>query len=428
MTWISRTVRIHSMPPARHMLNARLDLLNDYPFQRLAELLKGVEPRSNEKPALLHIGEPQHQPPGFALDIIAADRTRWNLYPPVVGTPGLREACAGYLRRRYGVPAGILDPHTQIAPVAGSREGLFMLALLAVTPTESGQRPVALMPNPFYQVYFGAATMAGAEPVFLPTRAAGNWLPDLDAIDPAILARTAIFYLCSPANPQGTCADLAYWKKALTLARRHGFLLVADECYADLYYTPRPPTGAIEAALALGPGPEGDTMDNLVVSHTVSKRSSAPGMRSAFVAGSPRAIGMLNRLRSYQAASMPLAVMDASERLWSDDAHADEARTLYQRKYDFADRLFAGRYDYYRPDGGFYLWLNVGDGAAVTRALWQEAGIRVLPGGYLTKPAADGSNFGTPYIRIALVQDLAATEPALTRVQRTLERIGAQPA
>lgn len=410
------------------MLNARLDLLNDYPFQRLADLLKGQEPRSNAKPILLHVGEPQHQPPGFALDIIAADRTRWNLYPPVVGTPGLREACAGYLGRRYGVPAAALDPHAQIAPVAGSREGLFMLALLAVTPAQSGPRPVALMPNPFYQVYFGAATMAGAEPVFLPTSAAGNWLPDLDAIDPAILARTQIFYLCSPANPQGTCADLDYWKKALTLARRHDFMLVADECYADLYYTARPPTGAIEAAVALGAGPHGHVLDNLVVSHTVSKRSSAPGMRSAFVAGSPQAIGMLNRLRAYEAASMPLAVMDASAALWSDDTHADATRALYRRKYDIADRLFAGRYGYYRPAGGFYLWLNVGDGEAVTRKLWQEAGIKVLPGGYLTKPAADGSNFGIPYIRVALVQDLDATEAALTRMSRVLEDIGAEPA
>ena len=410
------------------MLNARLDLLNDYPFQRLADLLKGQEPRSNEKPILLHVGEPQHQPPAFALDIIAADRTRWNLYPPVVGTPGLREACAGYLRRRYGVPEAALDPHTQIAPVAGSREGLFMLALLAVTPADKGPRPVALMPNPFYQVYFGAATMAGAEPVFLPTSAAGNWLPDLDAIDPAILDRAQIFYLCSPANPQGTCADLAYWKKALSLARRHDFLLVADECYADLYYTEQPPTGAIEAAVALGAGPQGHVLDNLVVSHTVSKRSSAPGMRSAFVAGSPQAIGMLNRLRAYEAASMPLAVMDASARLWSDDAHADATRALYRRKYDIADRLFAGRYDYYRPAGGFYLWLNVGDGEAVTRRLWQEAGIKVLPGGYLTKPAADGSNFGIPYIRIALVQELDATEAALTRMSRVLADIGAEPA
>jgi N-succinyldiaminopimelate aminotransferase len=402
------------------MLNARLAQLNDYPFQRLAELLKGHDPRSNDRPALLHIGEPQHQPPDFALDAIAADRGRWNLYPPVVGTPGLREACAAYLTRRYALPAGALDPHAQIAPVAGTREGLFMVALLAVTAAEGAAKPLALMPNPFYQVYFGASVMAGAEPVFLPTSAAGNWLPDLDAIPAETLERTQIFYLCSPANPQGTCADLAYWKKALTLARRHDFLLVADECYTELYYTDHPPAGAAEAALALGPGPQGHLFDNLVLSHTLSKRSSAPGLRSGFVAGSPTTIGALNRLRAYEAASTPLAVMEASALLWRDDAHVAATRALYRRKYDIADKLFAGRYDYYRPAGGFYLWLNVGDGEAATRRLWRDAGIKVLPGGYLTKPAADGSNFGTPFIRIALIQDLAATEIALTRMAQVL--------
>ena len=294
------------------MINARLERLNDYPFQRLADLLKGNDPRSNDRPIMLHIGEPQHQPPDFAIDIIAGDRKRWNLYPPVVGTPGLRESCAGFLRRRYGVPASALDPHTQIAPVAGTREGLFMVALLAVTQSEGGPKPLALMPNPFYQVYFGAAAMAGAEPVFLPTSAASNWLPDLDAIPEETLRRTQVFYLCSPSNPQGTCADLAYWKKALELARRHDFMLVADECYCELYYTPKPPAGAIEAALALGPGPHGHVLDNLVVSHTLSKRSSAPGLRSGFVAGSPHAIAMLNRLRVYEAASTPLAAGPSS--------------------------------------------------------------------------------------------------------------------
>ena len=411
------------------MLNARLDRLNDYPFQRLADLLQGVDPRANSQPVMLHIGEPRHQPPGFALDAIAADRTRWNLYPPVVGTPALREACAGYLRRRYGIPATALDPHKQIAPVAGTREGLFMVALLAITPSEDGKpRPLALMPNPFYQVYFGASTIAGAEPVFLPTSAATNWFPDLDAISPATLARTQIFYLCSPANPQGTCADLAYWKKALTLARQHDFMLVADECYADLYYTPQPPVGAIEAALALGPGPHGNVLDNLIVSHTLSKRSSAPGMRSGFVASSPHTIAMFNRLRAYEAASMPLAVMDASVLLWNDDAHADATRAIYSRKYDIADRLFGDRFGYYRPAGSFSLWLDVGDGEATTRRLWLDAGIKVLPGGYLTKPDAQGGNFGTPFIRIALIQDLETTETALIRIVQVLETMAKEAA
>ncbi len=303
------------------MLNARLDRLNDYPFQRLADLLAGTNPRANTAPVLMHVGEPQHAPPGFALDVIAADRTSWNRYPPVQGTPALREACATWLTRRYRVPASVLDPHAQIAPVAGTREGLFIAALAAVTPAEGGPAPFALMPNPFYQVYFGAAVMAGAEPVFLPATKATGFLPDLDAIAPETLARTAIFYLCSPANPQGSVASLAYWTRALELARRHDFLLVADECYSELWYGKAPPTGALEAAVAMGPGPNGHEFDNLLVSHTLSKRSSAPGLRSGFVAGTPTTIALLNRLRSYSAASTPIAVMDAAAKLWLDEEH-----------------------------------------------------------------------------------------------------------
>jgi aspartate/methionine/tyrosine aminotransferase len=402
------------------MLNARLDRLNDYPFQRLAELLEGLNPRANTEPVLMHVGEPQHQPPEFAIEAIAADRTSWHRYPPVQGTPALREACARWLMRRYNVPPAWLEPHRQIAPVAGTREGLFLAALLAVTPAEGGPRPVALMPNPFYQVYFGASVMAGAEPVFLPAREETGFLPDLDAIDPALLARTAIFFLCSPANPQGTVADLAYWAGALRLARKHDFLLVADECYSELWYGERAPTGALEAALALGPGEGGHVFDNLLVSHTLSKRSSAPGLRSGFVAGSPATIAMVNRQRSYSCAATPIAVMDAATKLWSDEAHVVATRALYRAKYALADKLLRGRFGYYRPDGGFYLWLDVGDGEAATRRLWTEAGIRALPGAYLTKPDADGSNFGRPYIRLALVHDLETTESALTRLGKVL--------
>ena len=402
------------------MLNARLDRLNDYPFQRLADLLVGVNPRANTAPVLMHVGEPQHAPPGFALDIIAADRSSWNRYPPVQGTPALREACAGWLRRRYGVPAAQLDPHAQIAPVAGTREGLFIAALLAVTPAEDGKRPAALMPNPFYQVYFGAAVMAGAEPIFLAARRESGFLPDLDAIAPELLARCAIFYLCSPANPQGATADLAYWTKLLRLARAHDFLLVADECYSELWYGAAAPTGALEAALALGPGPHGHVFDNLLVSHTLSKRSSAPGLRSGFMAGSPRTIAMANRLRAYSCASTPIAVMDAATKLWNEESHVVATRALYRAKYDLADRLLGGRFGYYRPEGGFYLWLDVGDGEEATRKLWAQAGIKALPGAYLTKPEADGSNAGDSYIRLALVHDLETTEAALTRLAQVL--------
>ncbi|HEX2113898.1 MAG TPA: aminotransferase class I/II-fold pyridoxal phosphate-dependent enzyme [Alphaproteobacteria bacterium] len=400
------------------MYNARLELLNDYPFQRLADLLAGITPRANHPPIAMHVGEPQHQPPAFVRDIIDRGNATWNRYPPLNGTPEFRAACAAWLTQRYRLKPGSLNPETQIAPVAGTREGLFQAALIAITPRDGGPRQIALMPNPFYQVYYGAAVMAGAECAFMPATKATGFLPDLDAIPPATLARTAIMYLCSPANPQGAVADLAYLQKALRLARQYGFLLVSDECYSELYYTDTPPPGALEAAAKLGGG-----FDNLIVFHTLSKRSSAPGLRSGFASGSPETIARFNRLRAFSCAATPTAVMDAAAALWSDEEHVVANRALYRAKYEIADRLLGGRFGYYRPGGGFYLWLDVVDGEAAAKRLWQEAGIKVLPGGYVTKPDAGGRNIGKSYIRVALVHDLETTEAALTRMASVLETV-----
>jgi aspartate/methionine/tyrosine aminotransferase len=398
------------------MLNDKLDLLNDYPFQRLADLLAGTTPRSNEKPLMMSVGEPQHQPPDFARAIIDREAGSWHRYPPVNGTPALRAACANWLSRRYNVKPGAIDPDTQIAPVSGAREGLFAAALLAVgRGRANGHAPVALMPNPFYQVYFGAAVMAGAEPVFLRADKSTGFFPDLDAIDKDVLARTQIMYLCSPANPQGTAASLDYLKKALSLAREYDFLLVSDECYAEVYTGDTPPAGALDAATALGGG-----LDNLLVFHTLSKRSSAPGLRSGFGVGSPAIIARLHRFRSYSCAAIPLPIVEASIALWNDEEHAVATRALYRAKADIAEKLLAGRFDFYRPVGGFFLWLNVGDGEVAAKKLWQEAGIKTLPGAYITKPDARGDNFGKPYLRVALVHDLETTEMALSRLGKVL--------
>lgn len=400
------------------MHNARLDLLNDYPFQRLNDLLAGTAPRANLPPIVMSVGEPQHQPPAFVREIIDRGNTTWNRYPPLNGSPEFRAACAAWLTRRYKLKPGSLDADTQIAPVAGTREGLFQAALLAITPQNgSGAARLALMPNPFYQVYYGAAVMAGAECAFLPATRATGFLPDLDALDEATLSRTAIFYLCSPANPQGAVADLAYLKKALALARQYNFLLVSDECYGELYGDV-PPPGALEAAAALGGG-----LSNLIVFHTLSKRSSAPGLRSGFAAGAPDTIARFNRLRAFSCAATPTPILDAATALWQDEAHVETNRALYRAKYDLADRLLAGRFGYYRPGGGFYLWLDVVDGEAATKRLWSEAGIKVLPGGYVTRPDAQGRNIGKPYIRVALVHDLETTEAALTRMASVLESV-----
>ncbi|MGQ0664038.1 MAG: aminotransferase class I/II-fold pyridoxal phosphate-dependent enzyme [Pseudomonadota bacterium] len=401
------------------MLNTRLELLDDYPFQQLAALLAVTTPRANQPPVIMSVGEPRHDPPGFVRAIIDRHAGTWNRYPPINGTPEFRAACAGWLARRYKLPLGALDPETQIAPVAGTREGLFMAALLAVSPA-NGRPPAALMPNPFYQVYYGAAVMAGAEPVFMPATRATGFLPDLGALDEATLERTRIMYLCSPANPQGAVAELAYLKAAVALARRHDFLVVADECYAEIYTGDAPPVGMIEAGLAAGPGKGGSSLDNILIFHTLSKRSSVPGLRSGFAVGAPTAISRFNRLRSYSCAASPVAVIEAATALWNEEPHAVANRALYRAKFDIAEKLLAGRFGFYRPAGGFYLWLEVGDGEATARKLWTEAGVKTLPGAYITRPDQAGVNAGRPFLRLALVHDLETTEAALTRVARVL--------
>ena len=398
------------------MLNSRLEGLRDYPFQRLANLIGEHPPHSNLAPIDLSVGEPRRQPPAFVAEMIEAKRDSWNRYPPVNGTVEFRVACANWLTRRYGLPDAMVDPETMIAPCAGTREGLYMAATIAVSPVKGAPAPLALMPNPFYQVYVGASVLAGAEPVFLPASRQSGFLPDLDALEPALLDRTALFYLCSPANPQGAIASLDYWKRALELARRHDFLLVADECYAEIYSTDLPPAGALEAAAAFG-----GSLDNLLVFHTLSKRSSAPGLRSGFAVGSPRAIALLNRLRTYSCAATPIPALNAATALWSDEEHVVKTRALYRAKFDIAEQLLAGRFGFYRPAGGFYLWLDVGDGEVATRRLWSEAGVKALPGAYLTRHDGHGPNPNQGYIRLALVADLEETEESLTRLLRVLQ-------
>jgi aspartate/methionine/tyrosine aminotransferase len=252
--------------------------------------------------------------------------------------------------------------------------------------------------------------------VFLAASRETGFLPDLDALDPSLLDRVALFYLCSPANPQGAVAGLDYWKRALALARRHDFLLIADECYAEIYSTDRAPHGALEAAAA-----SGGSLDNLLACHTLSKRSSAPGLRSGFTVGSPQATVLMRRLRTYACAATPLATLDAATALWGEEEHVVATRAEYRAKFDIAEKLLAGRFGFYRPEGGFYLWLDVGDGEEATRKLWSQAGVKVLPGAYLTRHDGEGPNPNQGLIRIALVEDLEKTEDALTRLIGVLQ-------
>jgi N-succinyldiaminopimelate aminotransferase len=389
------------------MLNPRLQTLSDYPFQRLARLLGPIDPPPGRPPVDLSIGQPMHPIPPLMIAALRANEHLWGRYPPVTGSPAFRQAAAAWLTRRYHLPEGLLDPERHILPVAGTKEALFMIAQAATAEQKAGRRPAVLLPNPFYNVYLGGAVMAGAEPVLLPVTAATGYWPVLDELDPTLLDRTAAFYLCSPANPQGVAADLAYLKRLIELARRHDFLLIMDECYAEIY-SDDPPTGALEAAVALD-----GRLDSVVVCHSLSKRSSAAGLRSGFVAGDLDVLAAFAHLRSYGAAVQPLPVLAAATALWQDEEHVIANRALYREKFDLADDRLGGRLGYYRPDGGFFLWLEVGDGEAAARRLWAEAAVKVLPGAYLGRPDGTGDNPGRSAIRVALVHDLATTDAAL---------------
>ncbi|WP_448191735.1 aminotransferase class I/II-fold pyridoxal phosphate-dependent enzyme [Azospirillum sp. sgz301742] len=403
------------------LANDRLDLLSDYPFTRLAALLSGITPRANVEPTIMSIGEPQHQPPALIDEAIRANAHLWGKYPPVAGTPDWRAAVGGWLSRRYGLPAGLFDPETSVLPAAGTREALFQAAILAVPTVKNGQTPAVLMPNPFYAVYEGAGLLAGGEPVFLSATRETGFLPDLDALDPELLARTALFYLCTPANPQGAAADAAYLKRAIALARQYDFVLAVDECYAEIYLD-TPPTGVLEVAATLEQGgdPGGKPWANLLVFHSLSKRSNAAGLRSGFVAGDPELIAKFARLRSYSNAGTPLPLLAASAALWRDEAHVVENRAAYRAKFDAAEDALQGRFGYYRPAGGFFLWLDVGDGEEATRRLWAEGGIRVLPGAYLTRARPGEPNAGARYIRVALVHDTETIARACSTLSRIL--------
>jgi len=330
------------------------------------------------------------------------------------GTPEFRAAVAAWLTRRYALPADYVSAERHILPLAGTKEGLFLAALLAVPETKAGKRPAVLLPNPFYVCYQGGAGMAGGEPIYLDATAATGFLPDLDQLDEATLERTALFYLVSPGNPQGGCASLDYLKRAILLARKYDFVLAVDECYAEIY-DKAAPVGGLEACAALGGEPA-----NVLVFHSLSKRSSAAGLRSGFVAGDAKLIAGFLRLRSYGGCQVPLPIQEAATALWSDETHVVANRDLYRQKFDVAEDVLKGRFGFYRPPGGFFLWLDVGDGVAVAERLWREAAIRTLPGSYMARPNAAGVNPGDRYIRVALVHDNQTIAAALERMLRVL--------
>jgi len=404
--------------------SSRFESLPDSPFPRLNALIEGIEP--GKPPLVMSLGEPQHPFPGFVMEEISRNSALFGKYPPIVGTAEFRNAAAGWLGRRYGIAEAIgkgraLDPETQILPVNGTREALFNIAQIATPPDKAGKRPAILMPNPFYQCYAAAALAAGAEPVYIAATRETGFMPDFEALPEELLARTAMIYFCSPANPQGSVASLDYLKRLITLAREHAIVLAIDECYADIYDR-EPPAGALEAALGMA-GEGADPFANIIVFHSLSKRSSLPGLRSGFCAGERALMQRFRNFRNIAAPQVPLPLMAASAACWNDDAHAAVNRDLYRAKIDAAERVLGNRFGFYRPPGGFFLWLDVGDGETAARELWAKAGVKVLPGAYLSRedsPYGPGGNPGTAYIRVALVDGEAETEEALARMAEVL--------
>jgi len=382
------------------------------PFVRLAELLAEFKPG---KPAInLSVGEPQHPIPPFVGPVIAAHLNDFGRYPANKGTERFRRAAADWLQRRYRL-ARPLDPESEILVLNGTREGLFLAAVAArrFVGARAG-RPAILIPNPFYAAYGAGAAAADCEPVYLAATARSGFLPDLDTLDDALMARTVAVYLASPSNPQGAVADVGYLARLVELARRFGFLVFSDECYSEIY-TEHPPAGMLEGA-----GPD---FANVVVFQSLSKRSNLPGLRVGFAAGDKQFLAKFIELRNVAAPQVPVPAQEVAVAAYGDEAHVEENRRLYAQKFDLADRIIGDRYGYRRPAGGFYLWLDVrlhgGDEDAAVR-LWREAGLRVIPGRYLAREQTDGSNPGAGYIRVAMVQDRETTAEALHRLVAVL--------
>ena len=386
------------------------------PFVRLRELLADTPP--GQSPISLAVGEPQHPIPTFVATILAAHVAEFGRYPMNRGLDEFAVAVGQWLDRRYKLPRKV-DPANEVLVLNGTREGLFLAGIAArnyVGPRAGklSKKPAVLIPNPFYAAYSAGAIAADCEPVYLPATAATGFLPDLDALGEDLLARTVAFYLASPSNPQGAVADRTYLDKLTALARRFGFLVLSDECYCEIY-SGRPPAGMLEAA--------GADFQNVVVFHSLSKRSSLPGLRVGFAAGDREFLASFLELRNVAAPQVPTPLQHVAIATYNDEEHVEDNRRLYREKFDLADQIIGDRYNYRRPAGGFFLWLDVsaqGGSEAVTERLWREAGLRVVPGRYLAREQADGSNPGADYIRVAVVQDKAITAEALHRLVAVL--------
>lgn len=357
------------------------------------------------------IGEPKHAFPAWVTQKITDNAQGFNSYPPNDGSPELRSAIAGWIKRRYGVS---MDADTEVMALNGTREGLYNAVVALCPETKNGQKPSILMPNPFYQVYMIGAISGGADPVVVNATDATGHLPDFHSLSANVLQRTTACYICSPANPQGAVASRDYWARLITLAETYDFKIFADECYSEIYRD-TPPVGAMQVVEELGAD-----RNRVAIFHSLSKRSNLPGLRSGFVASGADTIREIKQLRNYAGAPLPLPLQAAAAAVWNDETHVVENRKLYQEKFEIADRILGNIPGYKSPKAGFFLWLPVEDDEAAAVKLWRETGVKVLPGGYLAQDVAGQENPGKKYIRAALVAPKDETERGLELIRNCL--------
>ncbi len=396
-------------------MNPFLDKLHPYPFEKLRQLFAGLTPNPAYAPISLGIGEPKHPTPAFIQKALAHGVQGLANYPTTVGSDALRAAIAGWIERRYGVPA--LNPATQVLPVNGSREALFGIAHCVVDASKPA--PLVMCPNPFYQIYEGAAFLAGAEPYFVNSEPARNFACDYGSVPAAIWPRVQLLYLCSPGNPTGATLALEDWQRLFALADQHGFIIAADECYSEIYHTSEAPLGALEAAHQLGRSGGENPYRNLIVFSSLSKRSNVPGMRSGFVAGDPAVIKKFLLYRTYCGGAMSPPVQAASIAAWGDETHVQENRSKYREKFSLVTPMLRKVMDVELPDAGFYLWADVRrtglSDTEFARRLYAEYNVTVLPGSYLAREA-HGCNPGQHRIRMALVAEVDEGVEAAQRI------------
>ena len=392
-------------------MNPDLKRLQPYPFERLAKLNAGIVPPAGLAPISLSIGEPKHPTPGFIAEAVITHLHGLSTYPITRGRTELRKSIADWLTRRFALPEGSIDQEQHVLPVNGTREALFAFAQCVI---DRSANPVVLMPNPFYQIYEGAALLAGAEPVFLNTTVDTDYLPDFSSVPGSAWSRCQLVYICTPGNPTGAVMDSAALQHLIALADRHDFIIASDECYSEIYLDEAdPPAGLLQAATAMGH----DDYRRCLVFHSLSKRSNAPGLRSGFVAGDERLISEFLRYRTYHGCAMPPATQAASIRAWEDEEHVIDNRALYREKFRAVIDILDPVLEVTQPPAGFYLWpVTPEDDCKFARGLLAQQNVAVLPGSYLSR-TADGINPGQNHVRMALVAPYEDCIEAARRIQ-----------